>query len=234
MDEIAEHSYAAYRCTVYGQKEFVKYFAQATPIEEITKMQIGSRPAKRIETERIEDLRAIPWTFGWMQSRHVLPGWLGAGEGFKKYLYSESSVPDTKRLKLLQKMYRRWQTFKSLIDNMQMILAKGDFTISKEYASLVEPQELGEKIYEDLKLQFDQTREMIMLITDQKEILENNEMLQRSIQLRNPYVDPLSYIQVELLRRLHSKSFSASDQNDLEQAIFLSINGIAAGLRNTG
>jgi len=219
---------------VYSQKEFVRYFAQATPIEEITRMQIGSRPAKRVETERIEDLRAIPWTFGWMQSRHVLPGWLGAGEGLKKFLYSDSSVLNTKHLKLLRKMYRRWQTFRSLIDNMQMILAKGDFTISKEYASLVQPQELGEKIYEDLRSQFEQTREMILLVTDQKEILENNEMLRRSIQLRNPYVDPLSYIQVELLRRLHTKNASESDQSGLEEAIFLSINGIAAGLRNTG
>jgi len=234
MDEIADQSHTAYRCTVYGEKEFVKYFAQATPIEEITKLQIGSRPSKRIETERIEDLRAIPWTFGWMQSRHVLPGWLGAGEGLKKFLFGESSSPDANKLKLLRQMYRRWQTFRSLIDNMQMILAKGDFTISKEYASLVMPKELGERIYGNLKSQFDRTQEMIMLITDQKEILENNEMLQRSIQLRNPYVDPLSYIQIELLRRLHAKNFSESDREDLEQAIYLSINGIAAGLRNTG
>ena len=234
MDEIAEQSHTAYRCTVYGEKEFVKYFAQATPIEEIMKLQIGSRPAKRIETERIEDLRAIPWTFGWMQSRHVLPGWLGAGAGLKKYLFADSSTLDTKRLKLLRQMYRRWQTFRSLIDNMQMILAKGDFTIAKEYASLVVPKELGERIYGNLKSQFETTQKMILLITDQKEILENNEMLQRSIQLRNPYVDPLSYIQIELLRRLHQKNLSETDQNDVEQAIFLSINGIAAGLRNTG
>jgi phosphoenolpyruvate carboxylase len=169
-----------------------------------------------------------------MQSRHVLPGWLGAGEGLKKFMFDASSTLDTKKLKLLQQMYRRWQTFRSLIDNMQMILAKGDFTISKEYASLVEPKELGQRIYGNLKSQFDTTQEMILLITDQKEILENNEMLRRSIQLRNPYIDPLSYIQIELLRRLHAKGLSESDQNDLEQAIFLSINGIAAGLRNTG
>ncbi len=229
-----KQSHTAYRCTVYGEKEFVKYFAQATPIEEIMKLQIGSRPAKRIETEQIEDLRAIPWTFGWMQSRHVLPGWLGAGEGLKKFLFAESSALNTKRLKLLRQMYRRWQTFRSLIDNMQMILEKGDFIIAREYASLVKPKELGERIYENLKSQFDTTQKMILLITDQKEILENNEMLRRSIQLRNPYVDPLSYIQIELLRRLHGKSLLQTDQNDIEQAIFLSINGIAAGLRNTG
>ena len=234
MDEIAQHSYTAYRRTVYEEKDFVKYFAQATPIEEIMKLQIGSRPAKRVASERIEDLRAIPWTFGWMQSRHVLPGWLGAGEGLKKFLFGESAAPDSKKLKLLRQMYRRWQTFRSLIDNMQMILAKGDFTISREYASLVVPKDLGERIYGLLREQHDTTEKMILLVTDQKEILENNEMLLRSIQLRNPYVDPLSYIQIELLRRLHGKELSRSTQEELEQAIFLSINGIAAGLRNTG
>ena len=169
-----------------------------------------------------------------MQSRHVLPGWLGAGEGLKIFLFGDSSTPDAKKLKLLRQMYRRWQTFRSLIDNMQMILAKGDFTISKEYALLVVPKELGERIYGNLKSQFDRTQKMLLLITEQKDILANNEMLQRSIQLRNPYVDPLSYIQIELLRRLHAKNLSERDQEDLEQAIFLSINGIAAGLRNTG
>ena len=234
MDEIAEESLKGYRGIVYERKDFVKYFAQATPIEEIMKMQIGSRPSKRIETERIEDLRAIPWAFGWMQSRHVLPGWLGADVGLKSFLYRKSRAVDKERLKLLRQMYRRWQTFRSLIDNMQMILAKGDFTISKEYASLVEPRRLGREIFGELKSHFDQTREIILLITDQKKILDNNPMLQRSIQLRNPYVDPVSYIQVELLRRLHGNSVDAEERSTLEQAIFLSINGIAAGLRNTG
>ncbi len=147
MDEIAHHSYESYRRTVYEQPEFIKYFAQATPIEELMKMQIGSRPAKRVESERIEDLRAIPWAFGWMQSRHVLPGWLGAGDGLKKFLYVKASGPDPKRLKLLCQMYLRWQTFRSLIDNMQMILAKADFAIAKEYAALVEPKPVGKRIY---------------------------------------------------------------------------------------
>lgn len=234
MDEMAEQSYSAYRSTVYGQKELMQYFAQATPIEEITKMQIGSRPAKRVETERIEDLRAIPWTFGWMQSRHVLPGWLGADEGLKKFLDGDAPAFHLKRLKSLRHMYRRWPTFRSLIDNIQMILAKGDFAIAKEYASLVEPPKIGAEIFRQLKSSFDQTREMILLVTNQKEILDNNGMLQRSIKLRNPYVDPLSYIQVELLRRLRTKNLSESERADLEQAVFLSINGIAAGLRNTG
>ncbi len=234
MDEMAEHSHKAYRCAVYDDKELVRYFAQATPIDEITKMQIGSRPSKRVETERIEDLRAIPWTFGWMQSRHVLPGWLGAGEGFKEFLYKGRKQADPRRLQLLRQMYLRWEMFRSLIDNMQMIMAKGDFTIAGEYASLVEPRETGERIFGELRSRFDLTREMILLVTQQKEILEKNEMLRRSIQLRNPYVDPLSYIQVALLRRLRGKKNSDPDRSELEQTVFLSVNGIAAGLRNTG
>ena len=234
MDEIAHHSYEAYREVVYGRPDFIRYFAQATPIEEIMKMQIGSRPSKRVDSERIEDLRAIPWTFGWMQSRHVLPGWLGAGEGLRAYLFLKPSKPDPKRLKLLRQMYRRWQTFRSLIDNMQMILAKADFDISKEYAALVEPVILGKSTYRELKSRYDLTRAMILLITDQEEILEENGMLQRSIQLRNPYVDPLSYIQVELLRRLQKNEPGEAERGELEQNIFLSINGVAAGLRNTG
>ncbi|HTR80281.1 MAG TPA: phosphoenolpyruvate carboxylase [Bacteroidota bacterium] len=234
MDEISQHSYEDYRCTVYGRQEFVSYFAQATPIEEITKMQIGSRPSRRVATERIEDLRAIPWGFGWMQSRHVLPGWLGAGEGLRKFIYGRAAAPNRKRLVLVRQMYQQWQTFRSLIDNMQMILAKADFTIAKEYALLVQPKEMGKKIFNELKRHFDLTREMILLVTNQKEILDNNEMLQRSIELRNPYVDPLSYIQIELLHRIHEDELTQSAQNDLEETIFLSINGIAAGLRNTG
>ena len=234
MDEISEHSYGAYRCTVYDKKEFLHYFAQATPIEEITKMQIGSRPAKRADTEGIEDLRAIPWTFGWMQSRHVLPGWLGAGEGLREYLYGDVKTLQPKRLKLLQRMYHQWPTFRSLIDNMQMILAKGDFAIAEEYALLVKPGPVGKKIFRQLKSQFNLTREMILIVTDQKELLDNNRMLQRSIQLRNPYVDPLSYIQTELLRRLRRTDLTDNQRAGLEHAVFLSINGIAAGLRNTG
>ena len=166
MDEIAHHKLQSYQCTVYEQPEFIKYLAQATPIEEIMKMQIGSRPARSVESERIEDMRAIPWAFGWMQSRHVLPGWLGAGEGLKKFLYLKASGPDPKRLKLLRQMYRRWQTFRSLIDNMQMILAKADFAISKSMPRWLSRSRLGKKIYRELKWRHDLTRSMILLITE--------------------------------------------------------------------
>ena len=239
MDRIAEKSYEGYRHTIFGRHDFVEYFTQATPIDEITKLQIGSRPARRVSSERIEDLRAIPWAFGWMQSRFVLPGWLGVGSGLEAFLYfgSKKNSPqkiNRKNLNLMKQMYKRWQTFRSLIDNVQMILAKADFRIAKEYAALVRPQEFGDEIFNDLKRQFEQTRKIILLITEQKEILDNNEMLQRSIRRRNPYVDPMSYIQVELLQRLRAGHLGDNERNELEQTIFLSINGIAAGLRNTG
>ncbi|MDE3058424.1 MAG: phosphoenolpyruvate carboxylase [Bacteroidota bacterium] len=253
MEEISRLSYKAYRAIVYDDEKFPEYFFQATPIKEISKMQIGSRPAKRIESERIEDLRAIPWTFGWMQSRHVLPGWLGVGAGLSEFLYEESRRGsrqlNVQRLKLVHQMYQHWQSFRSLIDNVQMIAAKGDFGIAQEYAALVEngiPQktrdaekrewemENSNRIFDELKRQYEETKAIVLLVTSQKEILDNNEMLQRSIQLRNPYVDPMSYIQVELLKRLRSDSFSEAEMHKLEETIFLSINGIAAGLRNTG
>lgn len=242
MEEISRFSYEAYRAIVYDDEKFPKYFFQATPIKEISKMQIGSRPAKRIESERIEDLRAIPWTFGWMQSRHVLPGWLGVGAGLAKFLYEKSPIGtqrlNAQRLKLVRQMYQHWQSFRSLIDNVQMIAAKGDFGIAQEYASLADNGEgktaHSVRIFHELKRQYEETKSVILLITSQKEILDNNETLQRSIQLRNPYVDPMSYIQVELLRRLRNNSLSDAERNVLEETIFLSINGIAAGLRNTG
>jgi phosphoenolpyruvate carboxylase len=245
MEEISRFSYEAYRAVVYDDEKFPEYFFQATPIKEISKMQIGSRPAKRIESERIEDLRAIPWTFGWMQSRHVLPGWLGVGAGLAKFLYAENPAASGKalrnnprrlnaqRLKLVHQMYQHWQSFRSLIDNVQMIVAKGDFGIAQEYALLAAEQS-GERIFSELKRQYEETKAIILLITSQKEILDNNEMLRRSISLRNPYVDPMSYIQVELLRRLRKNSLRESEMHELEETIFLSINGIAAGLRNTG
>ncbi len=264
MEEISRLSCETYRAVVYRDPRFPEYFFQATPVKEISKMQIGSRPAKRIESERIEDLRAIPWTFGWMQSRHVLPGWLGVGAGLAKFLLTaqrHSRPPakvkrrasgngnplNTQRLKLVQQMYRHWQSFRSLIDNVQMITAKGDFGIAQEYASLVEngigKMEYGVKIFDppkssevfnELKRQYEETKSVLLLITSQKSILDNNEMLRRSIALRNPYVDPMSYIQVELLKRLRSGSLSDTEMHELEETIFLSINGIAAGLRNTG
>ena len=233
MDAIAEKGFYAYRRTVYETPNFVPYYFQATPLKEITRMKIGSRPAKRINTERIEDLRAIPWVFGWMQSRHNVPGWLGVDEGFFQQSLKLNTA-SKKELRLLQEMYSNWKFFKNMIDNIQMILAKADFGIAEQYAALVEPPALGKEIFSLLKKHFEQTQSALLTISKQKNILDNNTTLQRSIQLRNPYVDPMSFIQIELLKRLRKQNITSDARKELEDVMFLCINGIAAGLRNTG
>ncbi len=238
--EIASEGHRKYRQTVYEQEGFISYFHQATPIHHITRMHIGSRPAKRIESSRSEDLRAIPWVFGWTQTRHILPGWLGVGSGLAAFLSDgkKQNRPrrsiDRSKLALLRRMYRQWAPFRTLIDNIQMTIAKADFDIAYEYAKLAEPPDLRESIFEGLKNEFELTREMILLVTKQNEILDNNRNLQRSIRIRNPYIDPMSFIQIELMQRSKSEGISNDERQKVEEGIFLTINGIAAGLRNTG
>lgn len=225
MEEFSQNCYSAYRKTVYDNPELVKYYFQATPLREITKMKIGSRPSKRVNSEKIEDLRAIPWVFAWTQSRHNLPGWLGMNA-----LLSETAVP----IKHIQTMYKHWDFFKALVDNIQMVLAKTDFDIARDYAGLVIPVQNGIDTHSVLRELFEDTKRTIIRITQQKNILDNNVTLQRSITLRNPYVDPLSFMQVELLKRVRRTAASEMEKKELEEVIFLCINGIAAGLRNTG
>lgn len=226
MAGVSEQCFTQYRDVVYNEPDLVRYYFKATPLREITRMKIGSRPAKRMNTERIEDLRAIPWVFAWMQSRHNLPGWLG--------IDTILDGPNKVSLASLRSMYKHWNFFRVLIDNMQMIMAKADLDIARHYAGLVEPAELRDHIYSVLRDRFERTRSVLIRISDQKGILDNNPVLQRSIVLRNPYVDPLSLMQVELLKRIRRKSITETQMRELEEAIFLCINGIAAGLRNTG
>ena len=227
----ATESRRLYTHLMYEYPGLSEYFHQATPIREIVQMQIGSRPAKRIESDSIEDLRAIPWVFAWMQSRHVLPGWLGVGTALASQMNRKAS---SKSGNILLQMYRNWPFFKALLDNVQMTLSKADFEIAAHYAELVHPAETGRTIYGALKTEFDKTNSLILKATRQSELLDNNKTLQQSIRLRNPYIDPMSYIQVELLRRLKSEVRKEEERREIESAIFLSINGIAAGLRNTG
>ncbi len=226
MEEASHRSYASYRSVVYDADTVNRYFFQATPLKEITRMKIGSRPAKRIDTERIEDLRAIPWVFAWMQSRHNIPGWLGVDAGLT--MSSKSAG------RLSKQMYNHWEFFKAMVDNIQMIIAKSDFDIARLYSQLVEPPHLGTEVFHLLNDRFTQTTRAISDVTGQKYLLDNNPLLQRSISLRNPYVDPLSIIQVELLKRLRHNDCSEDRRKELEEVMFLCINGIAAGLRNTG
>ncbi len=248
MEQIAAAGRAAYRGLIYEHEEFLSYFREATPIAEISRLRIGSRPASRRQSDRIEDLRAIPWVFSWMQSRHTLPGWFGLGSGLAAFLSAESPVLSTEpdlapphsalntqhsALALLRQMYREWPFFKTLLDNAQLIIAKADMAIAQRYAELVGDQALAGRIFGAICAEYERTRSLICQVAEIADILDAQPVLQRAIRQRNPYVDPLSYIQIDLLRRLRAPHDPA-DQEALETVVLMSINGIAAGLKNTG
>jgi len=193
-------------------------------------MQIGSRPAKRKQTDRIEDLRAIPWVFSWTQNRHLITGFYSVGTALNKFIKQDPQ----KNLALLQDMYKNWRFFKSHVDNIQMTLSKADMWIALEYSLLVHPLELGKDIFYKVREEYNLTKDLVMQITEQKEVLDNNPYLKKSMDLRNPYIDSLSYIQVALLRRLSRGDMSEPEREDLTDIVKLTINGIAAGLKNTG
>ena len=196
MEELAKASYRRYRHFVYEKEEFLQYFSQSTPIDEISRLNIGSRPARRRETTTIDDLRAIPWVFSWMQSRQTLPGWFGFGTAFNQYLELHSMAG----LSTLREMYQEWPFFQAVLDFMQMSSQKADMHIAGHYAQLVEDKALGQQMFQAIVEEYGATTQAILLITQQKQLLDNRLSLQHSIRLRNPYVDPLSYAQVLLLQ----------------------------------
>jgi phosphoenolpyruvate carboxylase len=229
MDELTAVSYRAYRNLIYRTPALLEYWQQATPIDEISRMRIGSRPARRRTGATFASLRAIPWGFSWMQSRHVLPGWYGLGMALAQY------GSTLERIHRLQEMYREWSFFRVVIDNAQVALAKADMGIARLYATLVNDEEVRETIYSQIQIAFEQTCDWVLRVTDQRELLDNDPVLQRSVRQRNPYVDPLNFIQVCLLRRLRSLPDPDSPEaHQFLQAIFLTINGVASGLKNTG
>lgn len=229
MDELAQISYQAYRKLIYETPELIEYWAEATPIHEIGQMRIGSRPSKRGSKLSLDSLRAIPWGFSWMQSRHVLPGWYGVGQALSIYASS------LERMELLQEMYREWTFFRVVIDNAQVSLAKADMSIARQYSQLVEDEQVRDKIWGEVEGSFALTQQMILRVTQQKNILDNDLTLQRSVHRRNPYVDPLNFIQVSLLRRLRQlEDQRSAEAEEIRRAIFLTINGVASGLKNTG
>jgi phosphoenolpyruvate carboxylase len=229
MERLSAIAYESYRNLVYETPGFLDYFHQATPIDVITELTIGSRPARRTETERIEDLRAIPWVFAWTQSRHTLPAWYGLGSALMRY---GQETPGG--LEVLQSLYRNWPFFQAMVDNAQMALSKADMSIAARYAQLVANRELGQEIFHRIAAEYECTREAILAVTGQKALLDNEPVLQRAIRLRNPYVDPLNLIQVGLLRRLRALPENSPERERLVDALRLSIVGIAAGLKNTG
>lgn len=219
MDDLSERSRAAYRALVYDTPGFVDYFRAATPIAEIAELKIGSRPASRTSSTRIEDLRAIPWVFSWAQSRVMLPGWFGFG----------SSVQGA-NMERLAGLNRDWPFFRTLIQNMEMVMAKADMTLAERYAGLVPDRALAERVLGEIRAEWDRTHAAVLAITGEDRLLGGQSELEQLIQLRMPYVEPLNHVQVELIGRRRA----GDDDPQVRDAILLTINGVAAGLRNSG
>ena len=228
--ELSTLSMAAYRALVYDTPGFTEYFFSSTPIREIAELNIGSRPASRKASQRIEDLRAIPWGFSWGQCRLTLPGWYGFGAAVQAFIHAGGPAGEKERIALLQKMVRQWPFFKTLLSNMDMVMAKSDLALASRYAELVGNARLRKKIFAAIESEWHATAKALSLITGEKNRLANNVALQRSIRHRFPYIDPLHHLQVELVRRYRE---GQADER-VQRGIHISINGIAAGLRNTG
>ena len=239
-DAISQASMAAYRKLVYETPGFTEYFFAATPIREIAELNIGSRPASRKSTRRIEDLRAIPWGFSWGQCRVALPGWFGMGSAIEGFL-SKAGTERKTQLALLQRMHKQWPFFGTLLSNMDMVLAKSDLAIAERYVALVEDKRLGKKIMAAIRAEWDLTNQALNLITGTKARLASQPDLADFLAYRFPYVDPLNHLQVELMRRHRKAQDTRASEVEgetvaerVQRGIHLSINGVAAGLRNTG
>jgi len=226
-ETLSRASMAAYRALVYETPGFTDYFFNATPIREIAELNIGSRPASRKATRAIEDLRAIPWGFSWGQCRVTLPGWYGFGSAVQGLM---KDMGDDEATELLQQMHRKWPFFQALLSNMDMVLAKSDLSLAARYADLVPDGKLRKKVFAMIEAEWHRTHEALERITGAEVRLANNRALARSIEHRFPYIDPLHHLQVELISRYRA----GSQEEKVKRGIHISINGIAAGLRNTG
>lgn len=225
MDQMSLAAMQAFRHLVYEQPGFRQFWREVTPLDEITRLQLSSRPASRGGGPQFEKIRAIPWVFSWMQSRYNLPGWFGLGTGLQQ-------APS---LDLLQAMYAEWPFFRAILDNAEMSMLKADMDIAELYLSLSTDPENAQTIFARIRTEYELTRERILAIKQNKELLDDDPVIQRSIQLRNPYVDPLNYLQVELLQRLRGLDDPHGEHaEELHGIMAHIINGIAAGLRNTG
>jgi phosphoenolpyruvate carboxylase len=220
MDEISANAFKAYRGLVYDTEGFRTFFRQMTPIAEIADLKIGSRPASRTRSDRIEDLRAIPWVFSWAQARVMLPGWYGVGHGLKGF----------KDIGLLREMLEAWPFFQSTLANLEMVLAKSDMDIAERYVALVEDEAMGRDIFGRIRDGWQRTQEALLSVTRQTRLLQKNPSLDQSIRLRLPYIEPLNLLQIELLKRHRA----GEDDPRVREGIQLSINAIATALRNSG
>ncbi|MOA12057.1 Phosphoenolpyruvate carboxylase [compost metagenome] len=196
---------------------------------EVGELNIGSRPSKRKNSDRFEDLRAIPWVFAWTQSRYLFPAWYAAGTGLQTFYQNKEE-----NMKIMQEMYQNFTFFRSLIDTLQFAMMKADLVIAKEYAKMCGDDDVRDRIFKQIEQEFNLTKELVLQIVGVTEILDNTPSLQESIRQRNPYIDPLSYMQVQLLTELRATREAGRDDTMLLREVLLTINGIAAGLRNTG
>jgi len=226
MDSLSAHAFAAYRDLVYETPGFDDYFRAATVINEISTLNIGSRPASRKQTGRIEDLRAIPWVFSWSQCRIMLPGWYGFGTAVRAWLEDQGEDG----LALLREMYAEWPFFRTLLSNMDMVLAKSNMAIASRYADLVPDETLRNAVFRRISEERKASITALLEISESNQLLDGNPLLARSIQNRFPYVDPLNHLQVELLKAHRDGSPSPK----VLRGLLITINGISAGLRNSG
>ncbi len=224
LNELSELSYGFYRKHILDDPGVVTYFEQSTPVGELEHAKIGSRPARRNASPLLGDLRAIPWVFGWTQSRLMVPAWFGVGYAVDEYLAQPGAM------ELLQTMAREFPLFIDLVRNVEMALGKVDLATARLYSSLVEDTKLRERVYDLFEAEFHRTVRAVLAVTRQTELLETNQVLAHSIKLRNPYVDPMHLIQVDMLRRKRA----GEDTPEVNRAIAATISGISAGLRNTG
>jgi phosphoenolpyruvate carboxylase len=225
METMGSTSINAYRKLVYETPGFIDFWRAATPIDEISRMHIGSRPTSRTSSMEVGKIRAIPWVFSWMQSRYNLPGWYGLGAG----------LGSTKDVGLLREMYASWPFFKSIINNVESSLVKADMDIAALYTGLVPDRKLAEQLFSEIRAEFERTWNAVLTISGHQEMMDSDPLTKESVRLRNPYVDPLNYVQVEMLSRLRAlPDPQSAEAQPLREVIVLTINGIAAGLRNTG
>jgi len=225
IEEMSQQAYHLYRRDIAENPDVLEYFEQATPVNELDSARIGSRPARRTKGRRLEDLRAIPWVFGWMQSRHAVPAWFGVGHALEHFAKKGSAHEQ-----MLRHIARGFPMFSDMLRNVELGMAKADLGIAREYSTLVKNASIRKRVFSMLEAEFLRSRQMILRVTGQRELLARNRVLARSIRLRNPYVDPMSLIQVELLRRKQQ----GAKASDLDYPLGATINGIAAGLHNTG
>jgi phosphoenolpyruvate carboxylase len=229
LDELSSLAYDSYRKHILEDPGVIIYFEQSTPVGELENAKIGSRPARRSDSPKLSDLRAIPWVFGWTQSRLLVPAWFGVGFAIDQFL-ARPGAPPGASLALLQTMAKEFPLFIDLLRNVEMALGKADLGTARLYSTLVNDAKLRERIYDMFESEFHRTVRAVLAVTRQKELLQTNQVLAHSIKLRNPYVDPMHLIQVDMLRRKRT----GEDTPEVNRAIAATINGISAGLRNTG